>query len=202
MSEAVIELRQFEVVRDARTLCWVDDLTVSNGDRVAVVGANGAGKTTLLRTLAGLNCQFAGKCRVATPRREITFVHQRPYLFRGSVMSNLNYAQRGRGPRKNSAGQWLERLGLAHLANRTRDHLSGGELRRVALARALACEPKLLILDEPLAELDPESSELVCRVLNELPDATLVVASPVELPPSLHCRTYTLIPSHSPTPSS
>ncbi len=188
----MIEVSQLQVVREGKTICAVDHLAIDQGSRSAVIGSNGSGKTTLLRIFAGLEQNYTGTCRVTTDNRERTYLHQSPYLFRGTVLANVRYGQQGRGADSQFARSWLDRLGVGHLAARTTQNLSGGEIRRVALARALACQPRLLLLDEPLAELDPTASETVCQVLSSLPNTTLIIASPTELPAALTATTFHL----------
>ncbi len=185
----MIEVADLRVVREGNSICTVDQLIVPPGGRLAVLGTNGSGKTTLLRVLAGLERDYSGACRVATNHDERTFVHQQPFLFRGSVLANVRYGQR---PQGRDAFEWLRMVGLEHLASRSTRNLSGGEVRRVALARALAVEPRLLLLDEPLAELDDEASETVCRVLNDLKQTTIVIASPIPLPGTLGEAVFSL----------
>lgn len=167
--EAAIRLRRDGFVLDAA-------LRVESGEVVALLGPNGAGKTTLLRALAGLEQIEGGRISlggrvladpvaavdVAVPERQIGVVFQDYLLFpRMSVAANVAF---GRGA---SAGaeHWMERLGLASLADRRPAELSGGEAQRVALARALAIHPAALLLDEPLAALDVESRH---RIRTEL----------------------------------
>jgi len=178
----MIDVSNLRVVREGKPICAVDQLSVPPGGRLAVLGANGSGKTTLLRVLAGLARDYSGTCRVTAEHRERTYVHQQPLLFRGSVLANVRYGQR---PGGRDALEWLRLVGLEHLATRSTRNLSGGEIRRVALARALAVQPRLLLLDEPLAELDNEASETICRVLNDLPRTTIIIASPAPLPGAL-----------------
>ena len=188
----MIEIENLRVVRDGKCICAVDELSVAAGDRLAVLGANGAGKTTLLRVLAGLTNGYTGTCRVAVEGRRLTYLHQQPYLFRGSVLSNARYGEvrgAGQGP---SASDWLDRLQVGHLADRSTANLSGGERRRVALARALAMRPQLLLLDEPLADLDDDAAIVVCETLRQLDDTTILIASPTALPEGLTEREFTL----------
>lgn len=192
----MIEVRDLQVERNGKTICRVDQFSVAPGERVAVIGSNGSGKTTLLRVLAQLTTDYRGTCRVQTPRRARTYVHQHPYLFRGTVLASVRFGLHSRRwnrtKRKSLALRWLRRLQVDDLAQRSTRHLSGGEIRRIALARALAYEPQLLLLDEPLAELDPQAVQTVCQLLNELPKTTIVLASPVELPSALQMATFDL----------
>nr|WP_232541632.1 ABC transporter ATP-binding protein [Nocardia bovistercoris] len=148
------------------------ELTVEPGEVVALLGPNGAGKSTALRAVAGLLALTDGRLRVeetvwdAPPsvfvpaeRREVGVVFQ-DYLLFGhlSALENVAFGLRARGlPRaaaRERAARWLERVGLPDCARRRPRALSGGQAQRVALARALVTEPKVLLLDEPLAALD------------------------------------------------
>ncbi len=193
----MIEITNLKVERDGKPICKVDQLSIAAGQRVAILGTNGSGKTTLLRVLAGLTNDFLGTCRIAVDCKQRTYLHQQPFLFRGSVLANVCYGQRN-GSQRNGAGQgdaneWLERLQVGHLAERTTADLSGGERRRVALARALAMRPQLLLLDEPLADLDDEANAIVCETLTQLADTTLVIASPIALPAGLVEKDFMLL---------
>ncbi|MGV9822594.1 ABC transporter ATP-binding protein [Nocardia xishanensis] len=147
-------------------------LRVERGEVVALLGPNGAGKTTALRALAGLIALTDGNIRlddrtwdappsvfVPAERREVGVVFQ-DYLLFGhlSALDNIAFGLRARGMRRAAAReraeQWLARVGLTDCGQRRPRALSGGQAQRVALARALVTEPKLLLLDEPLAALD------------------------------------------------
>jgi ABC-type multidrug transport system ATPase subunit len=147
------------------------------GQRVSVVGPNGSGKTTLLRVLAGLLEPTAGRVTGRPTRGDVVLVQQRPHLFHGTAEHNVALAARlaGEGPAVVSGA--LDRLGLADVATRDVRVLSGGERRRVAIARALARRPRVLLLDEPLAELDPTATARVVAALAAFA-GTLVVTSP------------------------
>lgn len=138
-----------------------------------VAGPSGSGKTTLLRCLAGLerpdsgHVRFADEtwCDVAARRflppqaRGVGFMFQEPALFPHlSVADNVGYGLRTHAvaDRRRIVTGLLDRLGIARLATRRPDELSGGEQQRVALARTLAPRPRLLLLDEPLSALDPD----------------------------------------------
>jgi len=142
------------------------------GDVVAVVGPNGAGKSTLLRAIAGL-ADATGSLRIdgvdvrdrPPPRRGVGWVPQDGALFpRLSAIDNVAFGLRGRRGRP-AAQRWLDRLGIGDLADRRPGQLSGGQAQKVALARALAREPAVLLLDEPLAALDVEARTDVRRSL-------------------------------------
>ena len=148
-------------------------LDVEPGETVAVLGPNGAGKTTLLRALAGLLPLERGAVTldglvledaaadvfVEPERRPIGVVFQDSVLFPHlSALDNVAFGLRSRGVRRGEARRraagWLARVGLIDHVTARPDELSGGQAQRVALARALVTEPKLLLLDEPLAALD------------------------------------------------
>lgn len=192
----MIEVRDLIVERGGSAICTVPRLDVAPGERIGLVGPNGSGKSTLLRVLAGLERDFSGHCLVDVPPRERTFVHQEPWLFRGTVLSNVTYGLRARrmprGHARGLAREWLERMGAADIVDRSGRELSGGEKRRVALARALVLEPRLLLLDEPFSDLDVAGIAAVSDVLLGLGNTTVVLSSHVDLPDSLFHRTQRL----------
>ena len=164
---------------------------VAPGHPLAVIGPNGAGKSTLLAAIAGLVPLDSGSVRIgerpvdALPpeRRRVGVVFQDYVLFPHlSVRDNVAFAARMRGARaaaRAAAEPWLERHGLAPLADRLPSELSGGQAQRVALARALAAEPDVLLLDEPMSALDVElrddmRAELASHV-REFGGATVLV---------------------------
>ncbi|MGW5863510.1 ABC transporter permease [Streptomyces sp. NPDC055239] len=142
-------------------------LDAEPGTTIAVVGPNGAGKTTLLRALLGLTPRAHAELRLGDTdvtglpphRRHVAWVPQDGALFpHMNALANTAYGPRALGvPRaeaRRRAQEWLDRLGVGHLAHRRPAQVSGGQAQRVALARALAARPRLLLLDEPLAALD------------------------------------------------
>ena len=166
---------------DGRTVVSVDALRLPEGRVTVLVGENGSGKTTLLRILNGLLSPAAGSVAYRgmpiaseglwTLRSETVMLHQSPLLFRGSVFQNVGYGLRIRGvPRAETlrrCGHALDRVGLQGLERRRASSLSGGEKQRVALARALVLAPKVLLLDEPTANVDPDSRLLVEGIVRE-----------------------------------
>lgn len=189
----MINVRDLQVSKDGKTICSIDQLTANRGERVAIFGSNGSGKTTLLRVMAGLEKDFSGQCRIDAGLHDRVFVHQAPFLFRGTVASNVRYGLAARGinrkARKQLVSEWLERFGIAELAGASVRRLSGGEARRTALARALILRPHVLLLDEPLADLDDAGTELFIKAMDAVPESTVVIASPIELPPGVAGRT-------------
>ncbi len=195
----LIKIQGLQVVKSGTVICSVPELCIETGERLAVVGNNGSGKTTLFRALAGLEHEYRGTCSVDIARRDRVYVHQSPYLFRGTVLGNITYGLRarrlGRAESERSAWAWLQRLGIDDLAKRRVDHLSGGERRRVALARAMILKPRLLLLDEPLADMDAAGAVGLSAGLDELKQCTVLVASPTKVLQGLTTRTYRLEPS-------
>jgi len=189
----MIVVRDLQVSKGGKTICRIDQLTVIRGERVAIVGPNGSGKTTLLRVMAGLEADFSGTCRIDAGMHERVFVHQAPFLFRGSVAANVRYGLAARGinrkARKQLVNEWLERFGISELAGASVRRLSGGEARRTALARAMILRPLVLLLDEPLADLDDSGTKLLVEAMDAVPESTVVIASPIELPPGVAKRT-------------
>jgi molybdate transport system ATP-binding protein len=160
------------------------ELAVGTGELVVLLGPNGAGKTTLLRALAGLVALDHARVvldgevlddtrsgtHVATERRPIGFVFQDYLLFPHlSALENVAFGLRARGlaraEARRRAAIWLERVGLAGDTGSRPRALSGGQAQRVALARAMVSDPRLLLLDEPLAALDAASRAEVRRDL-------------------------------------
>jgi tungstate transport system ATP-binding protein len=143
-------------------------LAIHPGAPTAVVGPNGAGKSTLLRVLAGLLPANEGRVTWAgaqAPARRIGFVFQRPAMLRRSAAANLDFALSvagaGRATRQERIMDLLRLVGLSDHAERPARRLSGGEQQRLAIARALAMDPRILVLDEPAASLDPAGARAV-----------------------------------------
>jgi len=161
------------------------DLAIYPGQCVLLSGENGSGKTTLLRIIAGLlhpdegvvqyhqRWYSWGKIRRIL-QSQVIYVHQQPYLFDTTVTRNIEYGLRqmhmpsaARRARSIEALHWA---GLEHLAERAARTLSSGEQQRVALTRARVLSPLLLLLDEPLANMDHEARALTCELIGQLRD--------------------------------
>lgn len=157
----------------------IDRLEIAAGETLCIVGPTGAGKTTLLRLLTGLESPDQGEVQFAQSRwgrqvpaadvlRSIVLVPQRPIMLARSVRANVEYGLRLRNVASSERSrQMLKRLGLERLSGQSARTLSGGQIQLVALARALVLEPKVLLLDEPTANLDPAYVRLIEDVLRE-----------------------------------
>ncbi|MFD0557254.1 molybdate transport system ATP-binding protein [Stackebrandtia endophytica] len=173
------------------------DLSVAAGEIVALLGPNGAGKTTTLRAIAGLTALTTGVIRVdgrdwdrpsdrfvAPADRSIGMVFQDYLLFpHMTIRDNVAFGLRARGVTAKQSGKtadhWLDVVGLSTHAASKPGGLSGGQAQRAALARALAIEPRLLLLDEPLAALDAGTRMVIrgelSRHLDRFSGATVMV---------------------------
>ncbi|MEW6721275.1 MAG: ATP-binding cassette domain-containing protein [Thermodesulfobacteriota bacterium] len=167
------------------TVLDIDDLAIAEGRLYHLTGANGAGKSTLLGLLAFLVPPTSGEILYAGERvewkngsverlrRKVTLLHQSPYLFGGTVHDNVAFGLAARGIRGEERRRIVERalsaVSLEGFGDRKARQLSGGETQRVAMARALACSPEVLLLDEPLANIDRETSALLETVIASLP---------------------------------
>lgn len=144
----------------------IDNLTIAAGELTALLGDNGAGKSTLMQLLALLEQPQAGEIRLldtplrydTTQRRQIGYVNQHPYMLPGSVEDNIRLAMKLQKVPGNQHAEWIasvaRMLQISHLLNQEACTLSGGELKRAAIARAISYQPQILLLDEPFANLD------------------------------------------------
>jgi tungstate transport system ATP-binding protein len=189
----VLEARDLVVTRAGREVLSIEHFGVAAHETVAVVGPNGAGKSTLLLALALLVGPQQGSVvlhgQVVTPRlalhlrRRIGLVLAAPMLLDTTVRRNVASGLSFRGIRGRQADlrvdEWLDRLGVLALRDRSARELSSGEAQRVSLARAFVLEPEVLLLDEPFASVDAAArSQLIDdtgRLLRESPRATVLV---------------------------
>ena len=167
-----------------RCVLEVDSLNVEAGCIYSLLGPNGAGKTTLLRILAFLDAPTAGTVsyrakpiRFSEPllqplRKEVVMVNQTPILFTTSVYKNMEFGLKIRdipGPeRRRIIREALELVGLEHMARASAHTLSGGETQRIALARALALSPKVILCDEPTSNVDLENQPIIINLLKQI----------------------------------
>ncbi|MEX5744892.1 energy-coupling factor ABC transporter ATP-binding protein [Massilia sp. X63] len=180
---ALLTLHGLRKRHGERTLFEIGTLTIETGAAYVLTGVNGAGKSTLLRMLAGLErcdactVEFDGRSMPLHPypqalRRAIVFVHQHPIMFSTSVFHNIAYGLLARGASRRTVTPVVEEAmawaGVAHLRDSDPARLSGGEKQRVALARARVLRPRLLLLDEPTANLDGPAREQVIDLIPTL----------------------------------
>jgi lipopolysaccharide export system ATP-binding protein len=162
------------------------DLRVAPGEIVGLLGPNGAGKTTTFRALTGLIPLAAGEVHLGGAllegplhkrvRAGVGYLPQIPSLLEGlSVAQQLHVALEARGASRDDAVGYLARVGLEHLGDRSVEDLSGGEARRVEIARCLATDPKVLLLDEPFAGLDPKAIAILSKDIRGLAQSGLGV---------------------------
>ncbi len=175
--EAVELSRTIDAPQGARPLLHSVAFRLEAGQVLAVVGPSGAGKSTLLRLLNRLDEPTGGTLLLAGVdyrnipprelRRQIGMVMQRPYLFEGTVAANVAYgpAQHGITLEPPRIEELLAQVGMNGYAERDAATLSGGEAQRVSIARALANEPRVLLLDEPTSALDPDAKQAVEALL-------------------------------------
>ena len=171
-----IEASGLVLERGGRRIIDNIDLVVEGGGVSVIMGPNGAGKSVLLRILTGLIKPDAGMVGWAGSRPDrdraaaVGLVFQKPVLLRRSALANVCYALRdgaSRAERTRRAGEALARAGLKHLAEAPARLLSGGQQQRLAIARALAPDPEVLLLDEPCANLDPAATAAIEALIGD-----------------------------------
>lgn len=175
MSLFPLRLEQIRFQPNGRSVLDGVDLTLSGEGITIVLGPNGAGKSVLLRTLCGLlaptggHIDWGGK---PFDGMRVGMVFQHPMMLRSSVLDNLTLGMRPRGvpkaERVRRGMAMLERIGLADRWKDNARRLSGGEQQRLALGRVWLTQPRLLLLDEPTASLDPSAVEAVERIVREI----------------------------------
>jgi ABC-type sugar transport system ATPase subunit len=169
-----VTLEDVRVERDGRLVLDIGALTLRSRRTTAILGPNGSGKTTLLRVIAGLDKLRTGRIALAgapvVHRRELAYVFQEDVFLRQTVRRNLEIGLELRGVAPNERRRRIDEaatvVGIAHMLERRADRLSGGEGRRVSLARAMCLRTPVVLLDEPLAGLDESG---YARLLDELP---------------------------------
>jgi cobalt/nickel transport system ATP-binding protein len=192
----LIAIEDLDVRRDTTTVLDGVSLQLAPGERLAVAGQNGAGKTTLLRAIIGLQPTVSGRVRLLgrTCAREEDFRRARPqigFLFQDSddqlfyptVIEDVAFGPMNQGLNASDARAkalaTLQRLDLAHLAERITYRLSGGEKRLACLAGLLAMEPRVLLLDEPTNGLDAANAARLTGILQNLDSAMIIVSHDV-----------------------
>ncbi|UFS56646.1 ATP-binding cassette domain-containing protein [Comamonadaceae bacterium M7527] len=172
-------LRQVKALRNI-------SLQVHAGERIAIIGPNGSGKSTLLRALHGLQATQGQAWRAPSlcEKGAMAMLFQRPYAMRMSTLNNIRVALWLQSVpwahTKSLAMQGLHKMGLQAVAEQNGRTLSGGQLQRMALARAWVLRPRLWLLDEPTASLDPHAKrdvEALIATFAQSDDSTLIFSS-------------------------
>ncbi len=178
------ELKDLKQVFEGRTVLDLEHLQLDQGGSYALLGPNGCGKTTLLHILAFLRAPFSGRVffkgeqvlwreKYLYPlRRKVVLVDQHPIMFSTTVLKNVEYGLKMRGISKEKryrlAMESIERVGMKDFAPRPAHMLSGGETQRIAIARAMACQPEVMLFDEPTASVDVENQALIEKVVRDI----------------------------------
>ena len=201
-SDIMMKAENIVLNRGGVTVLNIPELRVQQGRILALIGPNGAGKSTLLLMMAGLLKPQKGRIyfqeqpvetrsELAMLRRHVSVVFQEPLLLNSNVFDNvalgLKFRKFKNDELKSKVQEALEYFGITHLAKRSARALSGGEAKRVSLARAFAIEPKMLLLDEAFNSLDPPSRETIIEDLKRILEETKMTAVLV-----LHDREETL----------
>lgn len=175
---------------EGRKVLDLDKLVIENGTLCGIIGPNGAGKSTLLNLIAGLikptsgSLMYGESKELTAPQKRMTLVFQSPYLMHTTVEKNIAYPLKLRGWSTEKIESRVEELtrelGLTEFRKQKSWKLSGGEIQKVALARALSFRPELLLLDEPTANVDPMTTAEIERMLkkiNETEGTTVVLVT-------------------------
>ncbi len=188
-----IEVHDLTVAYQTRPVLWDVDLILPEGKLIAIVGPNGAGKTTLLKAMLGLVPVSAGWARIygepyGNVRELVAYVPQRTSVdwdFPTTALDvvlmgtygRLGWFRRPRAADKTLARACLEKVGIAELAGRQISQLSGGQQQRVFLARALAQDARIYLMDEPFAGVDATTERALVQLLHELRDTGRTVVA-------------------------
>lgn len=191
MRSPVVTVKELSVILGGTKILDGLSLNVQEGEFLGIVGPNGGGKTTLLRVVLGLQKPTSGRVRVfgkdpVESRRKIGYVPQNLFFDRDfpitvgetvlmGRLSRKGLFSRYSGKDRKMAEQALETVGMAGLKKRQVGGLSGGELQRLLIARALAGQPELLLLDEPTASIDPEMKTTIYDLLDDLVKSMTII---------------------------
>jgi len=184
VTAVLYEIKTLRKVYDGRAVLDLESLRLERGKIIGLLGPNGAGKTTLLEILAfllrptsgrvwfqGEEADFAGS-GIMHLRRKVVLVQQKPILFTTTVLKNLAFPLKIRKIQEKSRSaviqELLDLVGMREFTNAPAHKLSGGETQRIAIARALACFPEVILLDEPTSNLDMEHQITIERIIHNV----------------------------------
>jgi len=182
MSDLILELKDLSHSYDGKEISLNNiTLTVNKAERVSILGPSGSGKSTLLRLIAGLEKPYSGTIAiqgkivssinqmVAPEKRNVGLVVQEKALFPHlTVQKNIGFGIRKNQDRSKIISDLLSLFKIEHLSNKYPHEISGGEQQRAALARSMAPDPELLMLDEPFSALDKKLKEELYAELNQI----------------------------------
>mgnify|MGYP000441539192 CR=1 FL=1 len=173
-----------------KTVLSIDQLDFKTGTVTGIIGPNGSGKSTLMRIIAGIDKEYTGSLYIEGQEidqeicKNMTLVFQKPYLINTDVYNNIAYPLKIRGISKNEINRkieiMIELLQLKEIIKQNARTLSGGEMQRVVLARAIVFAPKLLLLDEPTSNIDPKTMQLMenaIKYTNQTFNTTVVLVT-------------------------
>jgi tungstate transport system ATP-binding protein len=180
----IYDLKNLKKVYDGRTVLDLKELSLEKGKVLGLLGPNGAGKTTLLEILAFLSTPSSGEVwferervnfsngNLIELRRKVVLVQQQPILFTSTVSKNVEFPliirKTPKGKRNGIVEELLELVGMGGFRHAKAQRLSGGETQRVAMARALACSPEVILLDEPTSNVDVENQVAIEQIIAEI----------------------------------
>jgi tungstate transport system ATP-binding protein len=174
--DKLLTLDQMKVFADGRSIFSANHIEIPMNGMIALVGPNGAGKTTLLRLIHGLIKPDAGSCVSPFDKHESALVLHYTPMLKASVREHLKLLRDTNIAVSDAdIDQALARVGLSHLANNPAQKLSAGERQKLCFARARLQNPKLVMLDEPTANLDPNASDDVEAMMTQLAQESKVV---------------------------
>ena len=165
----MINIKNLKKTYNNRIVVDVDEFQIPEKQIFGIVGGNGSGKTTLLKMIANLEVKDEGVIDLSIKDNEMVYLFQKPHLFNTSVYNNIAYPLRFRKVCKHEIHERVEKIidefNISNLKHQNALKLSGGESQKVNLARALIFNPKLILLDEPTANIDPKSTMQIEEIL-------------------------------------
>ncbi len=185
-----LNIKNLKKIYGQKLVLDIPSLEIGEGKITGITGPNGSGKSTLVNIISGIDTEFEGRVLYNLKemdkeiKRRMTHVFQKPYLFRRRVYENIAYPLRIRRVEKNEekrvVKEVIKNLEIDDLIDKKGHLLSGGETQKVALARALVFKPKLLLLDEPTSNIDPESIKIMEREIlrfNKESQGTVIIVT-------------------------